>query len=254
MPGEQVQGHGTRLMNALKSYAQAQGVTDLVTYADVAAVGYFSKQGFYPCEKSSLPSAWDGHIKDYDGAYLKRCRVYPNVDYSTLPQYVNQAKSKIWAELMVSLKPLRRQGLPQRPARIEDIPGVNLAQPIKSLEAQISDILESAFAHKSSWPFQQPVDIKEAPDYSDVVQCPTDLSTMRKRNAQRGFRTAESFKLELKLMFDNCYLYNGQSSIYAREAQALEKLVMPRVERLCRREEEDREEASKRDSVKKRKN
>ena len=253
-PGEQVQGHGTRLMNALKSYAQAQGVTDLVTYADVAAVGYFSKQGFFPCDKASLPKEWDGHIKDYDGAYLKRCRIYPNVDYLSLPQYVMNAKAEIWRDCLATLNPLRRAGLPQRPARIEDIPGVTLSQPIKSLEAQISDIIESAYAHKSSWPFQQPVDIKEAPDYQDVVQCPTDLSTMRKRNAQRGFRTAESFKLELKLMFDNCYLYNGHGSIYAREASALEKLVMPRVERLCRREEEEKDDSLKRDSLKKRKN
>ena len=64
--GQQVRGHGTQLMNRLKTYAKDRGVTDLVTYADVAAIGYFSKQGFFPTEKEAFPKSWSGEVKDYD--------------------------------------------------------------------------------------------------------------------------------------------------------------------------------------------
>ena len=40
-------------------------------------------------------------------------------------------------------------------------------------------------------------------------------------------------------MFDNCIMYNGAGSVYAREAAALEKFLMPRIDRLCRREDDE---------------
>ena len=234
--GEQVKGFGTTLMGQLKAFAQSKGVCDLVTYADVAAVGYFTKQGFFPAEKSSFPSEWDGHIKDYDGAHLMRCRIYPEIDYLNYTKFVSDFKQSVYKQVLQNINPKRWPGLSARPARIEDVPGVTLPAQQKSLEAQISDIIEAAFSHKSSWPFQDPVDVKEATDYLEIVQSPTDLSTMRKRNSQRGFRTAESFKLEMKLMFDNCFAYNGKDTVYTREAVILEKFVMPRIERLCKKD------------------
>ena len=47
------------------------------------------------------------------------------------------------------------------------------------------------------------------------------------------------FRMEVKLMFDNCIMYNGAGSVYAREAAALEKFLMPRIDRLCRREDDE---------------
>jgi histone acetyltransferase len=232
---EQVKGYGTLIMSTLKSLAQRCDVKEFVTYADVAAVGYFTKQGFFG-QSGQIPSEWQGHIKDYDGAHLMRCRVLPGVDYGKgLSEFLVTIKDDLWNSVKKNLTADQKvvyAGLKSRPSRIEAIPGV-VAAPAGSLETQISDILESAFAHKSSWPFQEPVELKDAPDYNDVVACPTDLGSMRRRNVQRGFRSAESFRLEMKLMFANCYLYNGPSSVYSKEGVVLEKFLQPRIDRLC---------------------
>ena len=125
-----------------------------------------------------------------------RCRVYENVDYLNLPLILSAIKNSLYDDALAAIQPKKFPGLSQRPSRIEDIPGVSALPEshVKTLEAQISDIIESAVQHKSSWPFLEPVDVKDAPDYYDVVHSPTDLSTMRKRNAQRSFRTADSLR------------------------------------------------------------
>ena len=41
---EQVKGYGSYMMNNLKAYAAKNKVTDLLTYADNQAIGYFAKQ------------------------------------------------------------------------------------------------------------------------------------------------------------------------------------------------------------------
>ena len=72
--GQQVRGYGTQLMSRLKTYSTERGVTDLVTYADVAAIGYFSKQGFFPTDKDAFPKSWAGEVKDYDVSHFKCTR------------------------------------------------------------------------------------------------------------------------------------------------------------------------------------
>jgi histone acetyltransferase len=229
----QVRGLGTSLMNALKALAVEAGFSSLLTYADVAAVGYFAKQGFFSAEKNLLPSAWMGHFKDYDGAHLMQCKLLNSVNYWEIPKALQEKRMEIIKKVIARNKFSVFPGLDARPDRISDIPGVDRkAEAAKSLEAEISDILAAASGHKSAWPFLKPVDTTEVEDYLEVVASPTDLETMRKKNALRIFRSAEMFKNEIKLMFDNCRLYNDENSVYTKEAYSLEKFIMPRVDRL----------------------
>eukprot|EP00611_Tribonema_gayanum_P021704 TRINITY_DN4226_c0_g1_i1.p1 TRINITY_DN4226_c0_g1~~TRINITY_DN4226_c0_g1_i1.p1 ORF type:complete len:415 (-),score=103.80 TRINITY_DN4226_c0_g1_i1:252-1496(-) len=81
---EQVQGHGTRLMNHLKQYALGENITHFLTYADNFAIGYFKKQGF--TKSISMPrERWHGYIKHYDGGTLMECYVHPSIPYTRVP-------------------------------------------------------------------------------------------------------------------------------------------------------------------------
>ena len=74
-----------------------------------------------------------------------------------------------------------------------------------------------------SWPFKEPVDSKEVPDYYDIVKDPVDLSLIAQRLASGTYYAQlEIFAADFKRMFDNCCLYNAPDTIYAKCARRLE--------------------------------
>ena len=273
---EQVRGYGTRLMNHLKEALKVRGITDLVTYADNAAVGYFSKQGFYSPSASQaskhdsewhacIKTGYDGYIKDYDGANKMVCCIYREVNYLTLSTMREEVQAALWQAFTRVCPDLKKYpGLDEMPDKLHEIPGLEhlgpptasvrakkeettttspssppRQRPISSrlqvptsIEAMASDVLESALSNGSSWPFKEPVDISVAPDYYEVIRNPIDISSMKKKNNRGGYKSLAELRDDFKLMFDNCLFYNGDDSIYTQAAQALEKAVMSRIERL----------------------
>ena len=269
---DQVRGYGTRLMNHLKESLKRRGVTDLVTYADNAAVGYFSKQGFYspsstqgskPDSKwhTCIKTGYDSYIKDYDGANKMVCCIYKQVNYLTLSTMREEVQAALWEAFLRMHPDLKTyEGLSRIPERLHEIPGFEFlhtpSSPIKvrkeedsqspprqrpissrlqvptSLDSMVRDVLESALSNGSSWPFKQPVDVKLAPDYYDVIRNPMDIATMKEKNNRGEYKSLKEVRDDFKLMFDNCLFYNGDDSIYAQAAQVLEKAVMSRIERL----------------------
>jgi histone acetyltransferase len=275
---DQVRGYGTRLMNHLKEALKKRGVTDLVTYADNAAVGYFSKQGFYsppPNQASKAESKWhtciktgyDSYIKDYDGANKMVCCIYKEVDYLTLSTMREEVQAALWQAFHKCRPNIKvYSGLEKMPDKLHEIPGFEFLGPSAaltqspntkkekeessspspprqrpissrlqvptSIESMVSDVLESALSHGSSWPFKQPVDVKLAPDYYEVIRHPMDIAKMKEKNARGEYKSLKALKEDFKLMFDNCLFYNGDDSIYAQAAGVLEKAVMARMERL----------------------
>ena len=286
---EQVRGYGTRLMNHLKEALKVRGITDLVTYADNAAVGYFSKQGFYspPSTQADrvdtewhtcIKAGYDGYIKDYDGANKMVCCIYQTVDYLTIPEMREDVTAALWKTIIDSGEFVRHKGLLRIPDKLYDIPGLEFLEPPKreesppptttssrgsrrridegmaksesgdspprqrpvpsrlqvptSIEAMVSDVIETALSHGSSWPFKEPVDVELAPDYYQVVRNPIDLSTMKTKNANGQYKSLKELKEDFKLMFENCVFYNGDDSIYTQAANVLDKAIMQRIERL----------------------
>ena len=272
---EQVRGYGTRLMNHLKEALKVHGVTDLVTYADNAAVGYFAKQGFYspgaaaPRESSSpwhacVGNDYEGFIKDYDGANKMVCCIYSQVNYLTLSTMREEVQAALWLAQLRSEpeKFQKHKGLSRMPDRVYEIPGLEFLTPPKSpplrsakqerqlspenrqrpvpsrlqvatsVEAMVSDVIETALSNGSSWPFKKPVEVELAPDYYQVVLSPMDLATMREKNAKGLYRCLSELGDDFKLMFENCLFYNGEDSVYATAAQVLGKAVSLRIERL----------------------
>ena len=72
--------------------------------------------------------------------------------------------------------------------------------------------------HQHGWPFYQPVDTIKLglPDYFKIVKYPMDLGTVKKRLENNYYWCAQECVDDIKLMFNNCYLYNKPGEVCFR--------------------------------------
>ncbi|BBN19950.1 histone acetyltransferase [Marchantia polymorpha subsp. ruderalis] len=250
---EQVKGYGTRLMNHLKQYARDQdGLTHFLTYADNNAVGYFNKQGFTK-EIEMEKERWHGYIKDYDGGTLMECKIDPKFPYTDLPAMIRRQRQALEERIRELSNchvvypglevPKKEAGIPRRPIRIEDIPGVKEsgwppeewtktkirlantdAPPTRqALNVFMRYLLKMVIDHPDAWPFKEPVDAREVPDYYEVIKDPVDLKTTNKRlESEQYFLTLDMFAADMRRMFANARTYNSPDTIYYKAANRLE--------------------------------
>ncbi|KAL8158869.1 hypothetical protein V2J09_000406 [Rumex salicifolius] len=69
--------------------------------------------------------------------------------------------------------------------------------------------------HPDVWPFKEPVDPRDVPDYYDIIHDPMDLKTMSKRvESEQYYLTLEMFVADAKRMFANARTYNSPETIY----------------------------------------
>lgn len=71
--------------------------------------------------------------------------------------------------------------------------------------------------------FAFPVTDNMAPGYSAVIRRPMDLSTMRSKigRAHQPYNSLNAFERDVKLLVENCILFNGPKSAYARKAELI---------------------------------
>ncbi|KAM7253705.1 hypothetical protein ACFE04_031387 [Oxalis oulophora] len=208
---EQVKGYGTRLMNHLKKHARDDdGLTHFLTYADNNAVGYFIKQGFTK-EIYLEKSVWHGYIKDYDGGILMECKMDQKLPYTDLSTMIRRQRlaidetirelsncQNVYAGIDFQKK---EAGIPRKVIKPEDISGLKEAgwapdqYGHSRFKAPTSDgtssqkfwtsfmrsLLKTMHDHVDAWPFKEPVDARDVPDYYDIIKDPMDLKTMLKR-------------------------------------------------------------------------
>ncbi|KAG1493889.1 hypothetical protein G6F46_001014 [Rhizopus delemar] len=76
-----------------------------------------------------------------------------------------------------------------------------------------------------NYPFLHPVDVVglNIPDYVDIVKHPMDLSTIEKKLNDGEYAEPEDFENDIRLMFNNCYLYNPPSLPVHKMGRQLEK-------------------------------
>eukprot|EP00039_Didymoeca_costata_P015572 m.267887 g.267887 ORF g.267887 m.267887 type:complete len:1345 (+) comp16251_c3_seq1:224-4258(+) len=74
-------------------------------------------------------------------------------------------------------------------------------------------------------PFLQPVLVKDAPDYYDVVKTPMDFSKIRHNLLDLKYSTLREVLKDIKLIFKNTIEYNGVESEYADKAAFVEKFL-----------------------------
>ncbi|KAL5561805.1 hypothetical protein UlMin_031552 [Ulmus minor] len=250
---EQVKGYGTRLMNHLKQYARdLDGLTHFLTYADNNAVGYFIKQGFTK-EIHLEKDRWQGYIKEYDGVILMECIIDPKLPYTDLSTMIRRQRQAIDEKIRelsnchIVYSGLdfqkKEAGIPKKLIKVEDIPGLREAgwtpdqwghsrvgtlsastdSGRKHLTAFLRSLLKCMHDHPDVWPFREPVDARDVPDYYDIIKDPMDLRTLSKRvDSEQYYVTLEMFVADVKRMFNNARTYNPSESIYYKCSTRLE--------------------------------
>ncbi|WOL03146.1 histone acetyltransferase GCN5 [Canna indica] len=255
---EQVKGYGTRLMNHLKQHARdVDGLSYFLTYADNNAVGYFVKQGFTK-EISFEKERWQGYIKDYDGGILMECKIDPKLPYTDLATMIRRQRQAIDEKIRELSNchivypgidfQKKEAGIPRKPIKVEDIPGLKDAgwtpdqwghskfkttnaaerQPLSNF---MRNLLKLMFDHPDAWPFKEPVDAREVPDYYDIIKDPMDLRTMSKRlESEQYYVTFEMFVADVKRMCTNARTYNSPETIYYKCANRLENFFTSKAQ------------------------
>uniref|UniRef100_A0A914I7P2 histone acetyltransferase n=1 Tax=Globodera rostochiensis TaxID=31243 RepID=A0A914I7P2_GLORO len=243
---EQVKGYGTHMMNHLKDFMIAQlGIFHLLTYADEFAIGYFAKQDFVT--QIGLPEdRYKGFIKEYQGATLMYCQLHPKMVYVHSKQIYQDMRSVYMLALRERFPNFGREfdGLEAqfrlnegRPLRAEQIPGLETLHnfeelrktdmaPQADVQQTIRAVLQKLRADKNAWPFQEPVDADEVPDYYEYIPFPVDLGTIAEQ-LKSGYYTHERmFVADIRRMFDNCYKFNAPDSQYYFHAFKLNELFV----------------------------
>ncbi|KVH94344.1 Acyl-CoA N-acyltransferase [Cynara cardunculus var. scolymus] len=220
---EQVKGYGTRLMNHLKQHARdVDGLTHFLTYADNNAVGYFNKQGFTKdifLEKER----WHGYIKDYDGGILMECKIDPKLPYTDLSTMIHRQRQAIDEKIRELSNchivypgidfQKKEAGIPKRILKLEDIPGFREAgwTPDQWGHSRFKIAMHD---HGDAWPFKEPVDVRDVPDYYDIIRDPMDLKTMSRRvESEQYYVTLEMFLADARRMLEAFFSTRVQSGL-----------------------------------------
>ncbi|XP_078385116.1 nucleosome-remodeling factor subunit BPTF isoform X8 [Cetorhinus maximus] len=90
-------------------------------------------------------------------------------------------------------------------------------------------VLRSLQAHKMAWPFLEPVDPNDAPDYYGIIKEPMDLATMEERIHHRFYKKLTDFVGDMTKIFDNCRYYNPSDSPFYQCAEVLESFFVQKL-------------------------
>ncbi|CAF3000387.1 unnamed protein product [Rotaria sp. Silwood2] len=84
------------------------------------------------------------------------------------------------------------------------------------------------------WPFAKPVDVKNLnlSDYHLIVKKPMDLGTVKRKLESREYATADEFATDVRLIFNNCYLYNGPQTDVVAMCKKVEQMFEDRFAKL----------------------
>ena len=245
---QQVKGYGAHLMNHLKDYVKATSdVMHFLTYADNYAIGYFKKQGFTKEITLDKPK-WMGYIKDYEGGTIMQCTMIPRVRYLEAGRMLVKQKEAVMAKIRSVSKSHVVHQPPKEWAngtitKIDpmSIPAIKASGWSEDMDAlsrapkhgpnynTLLHLLNDMQNNTNAWPFQQPVNKDEVPDYYDVIKQPMDLSTMEDKHEKDQYPNPEDFIRDALLIFRNCRQYNNETTPYAKAANRLEKFMWGKV-------------------------
>ncbi|CAL1541773.1 unnamed protein product [Lymnaea stagnalis] len=97
---------------------------------------------------------------------------------------------------------------------------------------QLQKLLKDLQAHKMAWPFLQPVDPREVPDYYDIVSEPMDLTIVEAKLNSKAYHKLNDFMKDITKIFDNCRLYNPVDTAYFQCAEVVETYFAQKVKAL----------------------
>ncbi|BFZ57534.1 histone acetyltransferase [Savitreella phatthalungensis] len=239
---EQVRGYGAHLMNHLKDYVKASSpIQHFLTYADNYAIGYFKKQGFTK-EISLDRSIWVGYIKDYEGGTIMQCTMLPRIRYLDSADILARQKAAILYKIHKTSTDSTvyagieafKEGTSMAPSLIPGLRETGWTSDMDDMAKKpkrpghysiLQTLLSEMTNSPSAWPFVQPVNKDEVPDYYEVIKEPMDLTTMEFKLENDQYDTVEQFVYDAKLIFNNCRSYNNETTTYYKNAGRLEKVL-----------------------------
>lgn len=267
---EQVRGYGTILMNNTKHHVQKQGIEYFLTFADNYAIGYFQKQGFTKTIGLSK-ERWLGWIKEYDGGTLMECYIHPGVNFLRVPEMVAFQRNFLYERIIreskshivykgldfgedsadtkeggnannMLLSILEAPGVLEAGWNSQNLKGMSDRDRnvnVTKMNTTLRSIVDKIRSHETSWPFLDPVDETQYPDYYHVIQNPIDLRMISDRlnlqtreGARRGegncyYRTKDMLRADLLRMVENCKKFNSDiSSEYHQAALKFETFLL----------------------------
>ena len=96
--------------------------------------------------------------------------------------------------------------------------------------------------NKDGWPFDRPITKSDAPDYFDIITRPMDLGTVRTSLLHMKYSCNQEVVEDIKQVFENCFMYNGDDAEEFQCGVRLEKYFMKEAKRLGLLIEDDEEE------------
>jgi histone acetyltransferase len=97
---------------------------------------------------------------------------------------------------------------------------------------QCRNIIQKLNSHQNSWPFREPVNPKNAPDYYQKIDEPMDLQTLEKGVESGKYKTKSVFENDLRKIFNNARTYNKPGTIYYKFASLLENHIEEDLKKL----------------------
>lgn len=189
------------------------------------------------------------------------CYIHPSIDFTRIPEMIKAQRDFIMERIKLKAKShlVVYDALPKdwKPAslvgvsrgnevayRAMAIPGVAeagwvLADLISTtgatkdadrqknaLKSDLLQLVRKTEEQQFAWPFREPVDRQEVPDYFEVIKEPIDLTTIEKR-IRKGdwYKSKQMLFRDLMLMVNNCKIYNDVDSTYYECALNLEKYL-----------------------------
>lgn len=221
-------------------------IMHFLTYADNYAIGYFKKQGFTK-EITLDKSIWMGYIKDYEGGTIMQCTMLPKIRYLEMGRMLLKQKEAVQAKIRAFSRSHIVHPPPKEwkngvtkidPLTIPAVKESGWSPDMDELARQprhgpnynqLLHLLNDMQNHSAAWPFTQPVNRDEVPDYYEVIMEPMDLSTMEEKHEKDMYPTPQDFIKDAMLIFNNCRRYNNENTPYAKSANKLEKFMFQQI-------------------------
>ncbi|EGT35554.1 hypothetical protein CAEBREN_05445 [Caenorhabditis brenneri] len=181
---------------------------------------------------------YQGWIKEYEGATLMGCHLHPQISYTKFPDFSRGIQALHCGYKLENGCESRGKVYDSPPLlAVSRIPGTDSLKMSKKscyqlderddhLETKAASILKKLNADKNAWPFANPVDKKEVPEYYDFTKHPIDLKTMHEKLKRKSYHHQHLFIADLTRMFQNCYSFNASNTVYYKMAYKLNEYAL----------------------------
>ncbi|RCI03150.1 hypothetical protein CU098_000195, partial [Rhizopus stolonifer] len=128
-------------------------------------------------------------------------------------------------------------------------PSSSMAEPPAKLhpvlQSKMKALLSKVMKKPEALGFLEPVDPVAlcVPHYPMIIKKPMDLGTMMKKLNSGQYKTVKEFESDMRLIFTNCYTFNGFDHLLSQHAKTLENILNKEGPALRRKEEELKNEA-----------